>query len=301
MLVEKGCVMEGEAVITVGEDFDASRIGRGTVFSGRVDIRGSVTIGEGSRIRNSFIIALPPGVVSIGKNTRIIDSVIVGSNIGENAVVERCDVFKAEVDAFAFLRNMVVCSKDGEPYAAVRQAPELDHAGLEVLEGPSLEALEKIFGVTVDLGARIYVESRVKRFLCDMMMVAEKEGGLKKFDKKFTKQLRSLAFNEIPGLQEYSDVRFYVGVNSFLSGEIVFKGEVHVKPWCVIHNSMIEESRVERGAIVWSSILKRCLVNSSLAKRTIIDRESLSGMIIEEGWKSPGSEWKSLIIFKHGE
>ncbi|MGC8831251.1 MAG: hypothetical protein ACP5PQ_01565 [Thermoproteota archaeon] len=301
MLVEKGCVMEGEAVITVGGDFDASRVGRGTVFTGRVDIRGSVTIGEGSRISNSFIIALPPGVASIGKNTRIIDSVIVGSNIGDNAVVERCDVYKAEVDASAFLRNMVVCSKNGESYVAVREAPELDHAGLEVLEGPSLEALEKIFGVTVDLGARIYVESRVKSFLRDMMMVAEKEGGLKKFDKKFTKQLRSLAFSEIPGLQEYSDVRFYVGVNSFLSGEIVFKGEVHVKPWCVIHNSMIEESRVERGAIVWNSILKRCLVNSSLAKRTVIDRESLSSMVIDEGWKSPGSEWKSLIIFKHGE
>ncbi|MEM2087236.1 MAG: hypothetical protein QXF52_01015, partial [Thermoproteota archaeon] len=133
------------------------------------------------------------------------------------------------------------------------------------------------------------------------MRIAEKEGGLKKFDKKFTRQLRALAFNEIPGLEEYGDIRFYVGVNSFLSGVIVFRGEVHVKPWCVIHNSMIEESRIERGAIVWNSIVKRCLVNSSLAKRTIIDRESLSSMVINEGWKSPGSEWKSLIIFKHGE
>ncbi|MEM3659061.1 MAG: hypothetical protein QXU11_01485 [Thermoproteota archaeon] len=301
MLVEKGCVMEGEAVITVGEDFDFNRIGVGTVFSGRVDIRGNVTIEEGSRISNSFIIAPPSGFVRIGRNARIIDSIIVGSIIGENTLVEKCDIFQTQIDAFKHLRSMVVCSRDGETYRKVREIPDMDYTGLEVLEGSSLEALEKIFGVTVDLGTRIYVENRVKLFLQDMMRVAEKEGGLKKFDKKFTRQLRALAFNEIPGLEEYGDIRFYLGVNSFLSGVIVFRREVHVKPWCVIHNSMVEESRIERGAIVWNSIVKRCLVNSSLAKRTIIDRESLSSMVVNEGWKSPGSEWKSLIIFKHGE
>jgi len=301
MLVEKGCVVEEGAVITVGEDFDIGKIGRGIVFSGRVDIRGDVTIGEDSRISNSFIIATPSCSVRIGKNTVIVDSTIVDSNIGEGAVVDGCDVFKVEVGAFNLLKNMVFCSKDGGTYERAREIPELDHAGLEVLEGCSLEALEKVFGVTVDLNAQIYVENRVKLFLQDLMRVAEKEGGLKKFDKKFTRQLRSLAFSEIPGLSEYSDIHFYIGVNSFLSGKIVFRGEVHVKPWCVIHNSMIERSRIERGAIVWNSILKGCLVNSSLTKRTIIDRENLSGMVVEEGWKSPGSAWKSLIIFKHGE
>ncbi len=300
-LVEKGCVVEEDAAITVDEGFDAGRIGRGVVFSGRVDIRGDVTIGENSRVSNSFIIAISPYTVRIGKNTKIVDSVVVSSTIGEEAVLEKCDVFQAEVAAFKTLRDTVVYSKDGETYTWIRGAPKLDTAGLETLEGCSLESLEKIFGVTIDVGARIYVEPRVKRFLQDIMMVAEKEGGLKKFDKKFTRQLRSLAFTEIPGLEEYNDVHFYVGVNSFLSGEIVFRGEVHVKPWCVLHNSMIERSRIERGAIVWNSILKRCVVNSSLEKRTIIDRESLSNMVVDEGWKSAGSGWKSLIIFKHGE
>jgi bifunctional N-acetylglucosamine-1-phosphate-uridyltransferase/glucosamine-1-phosphate-acetyltransferase GlmU-like protein len=301
MLTEKGCVVREDAIITVGEDFNADRIGKGVVFSGRVDIRGDVTIGDGSSISNSFIIAMPPRVVRIGENARIVDSVIVDSTVGEKAVLEKCDVFQAEVEAFKPMRNMVFYLEDGKACARIRGTPELDHSGLEALEGFSLEALEKVFGITVDLGARIYVEPRVKRFLQTMMMVAEKEGGLKKFDKKFTRQLRSLAFTEIPGLEEYGDVHFYVGVNSFLSGEIVFRGEVHVKPWCVLHNSMIEESRIERGAIVWNSILKKCSVKSSLAKRTIIDRENLNGMVVDEGWRSPGSAWKSLIIFKHGE
>jgi hypothetical protein len=300
-LVEEGCVVKEGAVITVSEDFDITKIGRGTVFSGRVDIRGNVTIGEGSYISNSSLIALPSETVTVGKNTRIVDSTVVSSRIGEGAVVERCDIFQSEVGDSELLRDMVVYSKNGEEHREVRSVPALDHTGLEILEGPSFEALEKIFGVTVDLDTRIYVEARVKRFLQDMVKTAEREGGLKKFDKKFTRQLRSLAFGEIPGLEEYSDVRFYIGVNSFLSGKLLLIGGVHIKPWCVIHNSVIEETTVERGAIVWNSILKGCLVKSSLEKRTIVDREKLSGMVIDEGWRSPGSAWKSLIVFKHGE
>ena len=300
-LVEKGCVVEEGAVITVSEDFDLGRVGKGAFFSGRVDIRGNVTVGENSRISNSFLIALPSEAVTVGRNTRIVDSTVVSSRVREGAVVERCDIFQSEVGSFEFVRDMVVHPKNGEEHREVREVPALSHAGLEILEGPSFEALEKIFGVTVDLGTRIYVETRVKRFLQAMVETAEREGGLKKFDKKFIRQLRSLAFSEIPGLEEYSDIRFYIGVNSFLSGKLVLRRGVHIKPWCIIHNSAIEDTTVERGAIVWNSVLKRCLVKSSLGKRTVIDREKLNGMVIDEGWRSPGSAWKSLIVFRHGE
>lgn len=303
-LLEIGCIVKDGTIITVSKDFGFDRIGSGTVFSGRIDMRGDVTIGEGSYISNSSLIALPSTgeTVKLGKNVRIIDSLVVNSTIGDKVILERCDVFRSRMDDYVVLRDTVIRSEKGNgKYEEIRRIASFDHDGLEILEGPSFEAIEKIFGVTVDLGTKIYVESKVKCLLHNMMKVAEREGGLKKFDKKFKDQLRSLAFSKIPGLEGYGDVNFYVGVNSFLSGEIVLRGEVNIKPWCVIHNSMIERSNIERGAIIWNSVLKGCIVKSLLENRTIIDRENFNDVVINEGWKSLGSEWKNLIIFKHGE
>ncbi len=298
-----GCVVDEATIITTSEDFVIEGVGRGTVFSGRIDIRGNVVIGENAFIDDSSLVTLSSSdkTTRIDKGVKIFNSLIVDTAIGDGTNIERCDLFGCQIGNSSRLKDMVMCTRKGsQKYEGMRNTPTFDHAGLEILTGASFEALEKVFGVTLDLGAAVYVEKKVKQFLQDMLGVSEREGGLKKFDKKFVKELRALAFNKIPGLERY-DLKFYVGTNSFFSGTIVLRGNVNINPWCVIHNSMIAESNVERGAIIWNSVVRNSTIRSSVKNQTIIDRENISETTVEQGWKSPGSEWKKFIIFRHGE
>ncbi len=279
----------------LGREFDYRNIGSGVTFQGQIVLQGDIRIGSGaflkdteiwnysyreydSEERKRMIRESRRGLdfLNIGENCQIEESLIVNLNIDKEAKIKYCEIVGVDVREKEEMENKrVKIGGNGEILRIPRdprpRIPSFAH--LERLESEELKMLEHVYADSIRPGSEICADRTIKEYLKVLAGIVEEFGGAKSFCKKYIKELKTKTLEEIPGLEKFADLDFYLGANIVFNGMVGLEGKVYIDGWATIYNSLVKESRIGRNARISCSLVEKSSIESTPRAIAIVDNQ----------------------------
>lgn len=273
-LRKRGVIVRDGSWIGFGKGFDIDGIQPGVSLSGDIHLKGRIFLESGASLVDSIIIASPDNSLRIGRDSFVSRAIIRDSSVGEDAKVQDCALVCKDVARHSTATGAI--PKGSEFSQETMKLVPLDEVGIQ--------ALEKIFGVSVHPNAIIRSTAEVSSFLNSLMRLTNELGGIKRFVSVLGDELKRRRLSDIDSLAEYSDLVFEPKPNSVLRGRVALIPPLRLGSFSDLLDCTIARSNLGPFAVVERSVVTNCIVQSQESEISRISYEELNGELIESGY-----------------